>query len=681
MSRNFAVMKRSHSAGQAMLGFFLATTALSAPALAQTAPKADKSTVLEQIVVTASGFEQNVKDAPASITVVTSEELAKGSFRDLTDALSEVQGVAVTGIAKERDIFIRGLPGSYTLILVDGKRQNTREARTNGNSGFEQSFIPPVSAIDRIEVVRGPMSSLYGSDAMGGVINVITKKVGDKWSGSVTTEGTLQQHSEFKNSGQVSWYANGPILKDQLGLQVWGRGFKRGEDAIFNGEAASKDYDLSGRFTYTPNADHDIYLSGGKTRVLRDALMGVSVDPKANGAADSHSAHIRKNWSIAHTGRWGPTTSEFSLQQEWAVKDNLGGINEPRIRNTVLDGKFTTPFELLGDNTLTTGGQYNHARLSSTNPGQSATVMKTFSTYQWAIFAENEWRPVENFALTGGIRLDQHETYGTHYSPRLYGVWTVTPDFTVKGGVSTGFRAPEIRTVAPGFAYTTEKGKGVILSNENLRPETSTNYEISGLWDNGEMSFGATYFYTDFSDKISNEKTTRTWLNSSLKSYNLWEYFNIDGAVLQGVELTSSWQATADINLRASYTYADSEQQTGDYAGFPLTRTPEHMANIRADWMTPVEGLQAWASVNYHGEEINSGARIGTNGTPVIVNGKTGYKYDAYATLDLGANYALNETVDFKAAVYNVFDKEIAEKEFNTVGEGRRFWVSMTANF
>ncbi|MBB6262459.1 outer membrane receptor for ferrienterochelin and colicin [Paenochrobactrum gallinarii] len=124
----------------------------------------------------ATGFEQNVKDAPASITVVPQDEIKKGAFRNLTDAQASVQGVSVTGVANEQDILIRGLPGAYTLILVDGKRRSTRETRTNGNSGFEQSFIPPASAIERIEVVRGPMSSLYGSDAMGGVINIITKK-------------------------------------------------------------------------------------------------------------------------------------------------------------------------------------------------------------------------------------------------------------------------------------------------------------------------------------------------------------------------------------------------------------------------------------------------------------------------------------------------------------------------
>ncbi len=137
---------------------------------------ADGAVKLKQIVVTATGFEQNITDAPASITVIPGEELEKGVYRDLTDALKDVQGVAVTGPAAEKDIFIRGLPGSYTLLLVDGKRQSTRDARTNGNSGFEQSFLPPANAIERIEVIRGPMSSLYGSDAMGGVINVITKR-------------------------------------------------------------------------------------------------------------------------------------------------------------------------------------------------------------------------------------------------------------------------------------------------------------------------------------------------------------------------------------------------------------------------------------------------------------------------------------------------------------------------
>ncbi len=675
-------------------------TALTAPMDAFAEDK-DETTELQQIVITAAGFEQNVKDAPASITVVTREELEKGSFRDLTDALREVQGVSVTGVANEKDIYIRGLPGAYTLILVDGKRQSTRDARTNGNSGFEQSFIPPISAIERIEVVRGPMSSLYGSDAMGGVINIITRKVGNQWSGSVTTDGTLQQHSRYGNSGQTSWYLNGPAVNDVLGLQLWGKGLTRSEDDLLSGVTSSREFDLTGRLTFTPNEDHDFYLEGGKSGVRREASAERTLEAGANG---TYNWNTRDHWSLSHTGRWGPTTSEFSISQEWAertnytytpaVDDFVANVRSPEIRNTVIDGKFTTPFDLLGQHTLVTGGQYFEARLTDQNPGRRTGLDETFSATQYAFFAEDEWRIVDDFALTTGLRMDHHEVYGSHLSPRIYGVWNATVDLTVKGGVSTGFRAPDIRTIAPGYAYTTGGGGcsygpagtcGVIIGDPDLQPEKSTSYEIGAIWDNGDVTLGATYFYTDFKDKIANALVLDSAGNpvrwSEDPNYRLWYSYNVDDAVLQGVELTASWKATNNLSFRGNYTYTHSEQQTGDYAGFPLARTPQHSANIRVDWVTPVEGLDAWASANYHGKEIASGARIGSNGRAVTINGQAGREYDAYATLDLGVKYLVNENVNLSAAVYNAFDKRVEQTDYNTVMEGRRLWVSMTASF
>ncbi len=676
-------------------------TALSIPSAAFAQNASSKATVLEQLVVTASGFEQNVKEAPASITVVTREELEKGAFRDLTDALREVQGVAVTGVANEKDIFIRGLPGAYTLLLVDGRRQSTRDARTNGNSGFEQSFVPPVSAIERIEIVRGPMSSLYGSDAMGGVINIITRKVADTWSGSVTTDATIQQHSRFGNSGQASWYASGPILKDVVGMQIWGRGLKRGEDQFLSGVTASKEYDISGRLTYTPNEDHDIYLEGGIANLRREASPANTLSALANGTFNTNK---RDHWSLAHTGRWGPTTSDFSISQEWAERTNytydpvngrfVANVRSPEIRNTVIDGKFTTPFELMGDHTLVTGGQYFEAQLKDQNPGRRTGKDEMFSATQWALFGEDEWRMTDTFALTTGLRLDHHQEYGYHLSPRIYGVWNATDELTVKGGVSTGFRAPDIRTIAPGYAYTSGGARctygptgncSVIIGEPSLKAESSTSYELGALWDKGDVTLGATYFYTNFKDKISNapvfDSAGKPARWSEDPNYLLWYNYNIDAAVIQGVELAATWHATGDIAVRGSYTYTKSEQQTGAYKGFPLARTPEHMANLRVDWVTPVDGLDAWASANYHGKETAAGDRIGTNGKPVTIDGRPGREYAAYATLDIGAKYAFNDGLTMNAAIYNILDKQVEQTDFNTTMEGRRFWLSMTANF
>jgi outer membrane receptor for ferrienterochelin and colicins len=657
---------------------------------------------LDQVVVTATGFEQSVKDAPASISVITREELEKGSFRDLTDALREVQGVTVTGVANEKDMFIRGLPGSYTLILVDGKRQNTRDSRTNGNSGFEQSFIPPVSAIDRIEVVRGPMSSLYGSDAMGGVINIITRKVTDQWTTTVTADGTLQQHDQFGNSVQGSIYTAGPLIHRKLGLQLWGRGFGREEDTLLSGITGAREGNIAGRLTFTPNENHDLMLESGFTRIRRNASKWGTLEPDSN---DTYNHNDRKYWSLTHEGRWGPTTSNFSILQEWAERRSYTenprtsvfdkNARSPEIRNTIVDGKFTTPFDLLGPHTLVTGGQWFNAMLTDQNPGRRTGRDETFKINQWALFAEDEWRITDTFSWTNGLRMDHHEIYGSHYSPRSYGVWHATDNLTLKGGVSTGFRAPEIRQIAPGYAYTTGGGGctygpngtcGVILANPNLEPETSTSYEVGALWDNlNGFTASATFFYTDFRDKISNALVLDDAGNpvrwSEDPNYRLWYNYNIDDAVIQGVELAATWRMTDTVSFRGSYTFTDSEQRTGDYEGFPLARTPKHAANVRLDWITPVAGLDTWLAVNYHGSEIVGGARIGSNGTPVIINGMVGRKYDAYATMDVGLSYDFTEQLTLNAAIYNVFDKEIEPTDYNTVVEGRRLWVGMSATF
>ena len=671
---------------------------------AQEATNAAGATQLKQIVITATGFEQNVANAPASITVVTREELEKGNFRNLTDALREVQGVTVTGVANEKDIYIRGLPGQYTLILVDGKRQSTRDARTNGNAGFEQSFVPPISAIERIEVVRGPMSSLYGSDAMGGVINIITRKVGTEWMGSVTADGTLQGDSKYGNSGQISFYGAGPIVNDVLGLQVWGRGMRRAEDEFLSGITGAEEGDITGRLTFTPNEDHDILLEGGTTRVKRDANPGETLEQDEDG---TYNHHDRDHWSISHTGRWGWTTSEFSLSQEWAERtrftwtpdenDFVENARSPEIRNTVLDGKFITPFSALGDHTLTVGGQVFDAQLTDQNPGRRTGEDETFGALQWAVFAEDEWQMSDTFALHGGLRYDKHEFYDAQISPRLYGVWNPLDQLTIKGGVSTGFRAPDIRSISPGYAYTTGGGGcsygpegtcGVIIADPNLKAETSTSYEIGALWDNySGFTAGATYFYTKFTDKIANalvlddEGNPVRWDEDP--NYRLWYNYNIDDAVIQGVELTASWEVTDTISLRANYTYTHSRQETGNFAGFPLARTPEHAGSLRADWITPYDGLQAWGLITYHGEEIASGARIGSNGTPVVIDGREGRKYDDYTTVDVGLSYAFGETdnVMLNGAIYNIFDEQQDATDFNTVGEGRRFWLGMTTNF
>lgn len=681
----------------------LSLSALTAPALAYAQDQAASPVMLDEIVITAGGFEQTLRDAPASISVITAEELQTGSFTSLTDALREVQGVAVTGIANEQDIFIRGMSGQYTLILVDGKRQNTRDARTNGSSGFEQSFIPPVAAIDRIEVVRGPMSSLYGSDAMGGVINIITKPVADTWTGSITAETTLQNEEGFENSQQMSVYASGPLIADTLGLQLWARKFDQDAASISGGPAASDDYDIGARLTWHIDDNNQVLLQAGRTRISSSDYGDLA-----------YRDNDRDHWSLTHKGQFGEMQTELSFAQEigqrtsYSRTDLTSGFVEnlraPQVRNSVLDAKGSQSLEWHGQHQLTFGAQFIRTTIKDQNPGAQAHLPpdqrynEKFSLDEWALYAEDEWRIREDFALTLGLRYSDHELYGGHIAPRIYGVWTASDSVTVKGGISTGYRAPDIRTITPGYAYTTGGGGcasntppscGVILGNADLDPEETVNFELGTVYEGSSFTLSATAFHTRFKNKLQQIRTDEKWTDGpqytaadgSRHYYDIFRNFNIDRAEISGVELAGDWNITSSLSARASYTYTKSEQKTGDFAGFPIARTPEHMASLRFDWVTPVAGLETWLSANYHGSEIASGLRIGANGSEVEIDGQIGRKYSPYTTVDLGGSYQLTDAATLNAAIYNVFNEEVREEDFNTVMEGRRLWLGLTANF
>lgn len=616
---------------------------------------------IEDVVVTAAGFEQNVEDAPASITVITGDELRKKSFRDLTDAVRDVEGVTVNGGANETDISIRGMPADYTLILVDGKRQSARESRVNGNSGYEQSFIPPAEAIERIEVVRGPMSSLYGSDAIGGVINIITRKVTPEWGGSITYDYSARQHSDQGNARQSQFYLSGPLKEDLLGLQVWGRYLDRQADddvELTNGYSKADHRDFTARLAFTPTPDHDILLEGGAQRLKNG-------DGLSANWATREQENNRDHWSLSHQGRWGWATSDVSLAYEKSSREGKASADQtdvlgrkPTVENTVFDAKLVMPTER---NITTVGMQWNDTTVTDWNQGLGDRKDYEFSVVQKALFAENEWSVTDTFALTTGLRMDHHEEYGVHFSPRVYGVWRATDDWTIKGGVARGFKAPELRAVVPDYSYL-RRNRFVMFGNPDLKPETSTNYELSALWSNrNDLSAGATVFYNDFQDKLSTVTTDQTW-----NGYIIMDRVNVDKAVIKGVELNGRWEITPDVALKGNYTYTDSEQKSGANAGAPLALTPKSKANVRAEWQLN-DRAQLWAATNYYGKEY---------GTTV-----SGEPAPAYTTADFGGSYELTRNISLNAALYNLTDKRLDDETYGTVNYGRTLWASTTVRF
>lgn len=636
--------------------------------LASSAVLAQETPRLDDVVVTASGFEQQITSAPASISVISREELERGHYQNITDALRDVPGVVVTGGGagdRGNDISLRGMPSQYTLILVDGRPQNSRESRPNGSAGFEQDWLPPLQAIERIEVVRGPMSTLYGSDAIGGVINVITRKVADEWHGNVQLDTVLQENSNSGDSRQANFYLSGPLVGDRLGLQLYGRASEQDEDDILNGYEEKSLQSLTARLNFAANDNHDFTAEAGITEQDRHSRMGRSAAAEGcrGGCADSIGEYTNTHVAVTHSGRFDWGTSETFVQRERS--DNKS--RDIEITNTTAKTSAVIP---LGMHLVTVGASYEEESLNDTTTNRISDRTEIENS-QRALFVEDEWMLTDTWALTGGLRVDDDDNFGSHVSPRLYSVWNVTPDWTLKGGVSTGYRSPSLREITPDWGQVSRGGN--IYGNPDLKPETSLNKEIALLYANEVgLSGSLTLFHNDFDDKITRIACPVDICTDGRNDFGSDPTYrvNVDEAITQGVEASLAAPLTDAVSLTASYTFTDSEQKSGQYAGEPLTQLPRHQVSATLDWQVNSR-LNQWTKVSYRGEE--SQPTTGPSSSSVVA--------PSYTFVDAGMGYKLNDSTTVNAGIYNLFDERITYEEYGYVDDGRRVWLGLNVAF
>jgi len=776
---------------------------IAAPAFADTPDVPDD---IEHIVVTASGFEQKLTEAPASISVITQEEIRERAFTSLLDAVKYQEGIDI-GTTRDKTgqggVSMRGLTGEYTLLLIDGRRQNNHgDIYPNNFGGNAFNHVPPLAAIDRIEVIRGPASTLYGADALGGVINIITKKHTDAWTGEVTVGRSLQSNDNFGDDFTTDLSLMGPVIADVLSLGLRASffdqqasspefepavdpngnqivrelGFGSGgrtvdnEDEHFGfslswtpaeNQQLKFDYDVSNQVydntpSYNVDTDSIVYPLGTKDSIeaLWQAGRNGLVNPRAGYAADQE--YDRTWWSLAHDADWSFGSSMVALSYVdtanngrtlplsvaerlllQAMYDGTGdyaGLSETERRDLAeqtflprparplesnqytLDVRFDIPVEgFIGYHNLVVGGQMIDGELNDGVFGLEAGAGGAVQDQEmYSLFIEDNWMPVEDFTLTGGVRYDRHDLFGSQVSPRLYAVYNLNPNWTVKGGVSTGYKTPNTTDLYDGITGFGGQGTSPFAGNPDLQPETSVNSEVALYWnsDDEAHNFNITYFKTDFEDKIARGDTIQSCEQTGgvKPCVNLGEYdqlgyqtysqkINIDEVELQGIEVAGRYQMSDDWALQGNYTWTDSEQLSGPQAGLPLTNTAEHMANLRLSW-------QALESLNlYLQGELRSDRYRGYDS----VSEQQLY-YKNYNLLNLGANYVLNETVQFNFRINNLLDRDFTSytttftdlngdgefdyvtgrgavsevvftDDYNVKDKSRSFWLGMTVAF
>lgn len=640
---------------------------------------AEDATALSTVVVTASGGEQELRDAPASVSVITREDLEKRPVQELAELLGTVEGVTLSRSGNlVPGVQLRGLGAAYTLMLIDGKRVNATSAMFRGND-YDTGWVP-ADEIERIEIVRGPMSSLYGSDAIGGVVNIITRPVGKQWRGSARVEGVVQENREAGDSRLAGFSLAGPVLTDTLGLKLTGAYDQRDADGAINSPAAN-----GTRQTGLQHIRNRLF--GAQLSFTPDARQSLVAD--VDTSRRDHAGYLmeRDAFSLRHKGRWGFGNTEltFATDEIRNLTGMIDGQVNPNKAHTIsLNGKAVVPIAW-GNQLVTAGFETRREKLHdpanlSGQPGTpSASGTPETSIQQWALFAEDEIRITDRLALTLGNRFDHHENFGGHHSPRAYVVYHLSDALTLKGGVARAFRAPTLLQGSPNWGSVSCGSATVgcyIVGSRELKPETGTSQELGLQFAHGIHSGGLTFFNTALKNMI--DITNRTADRALAPSYDnfvgflpdgrpIFRYQNIARVRSRGLE--ASWRAdpAKALSLRANYTFTDAKNTSGAEP-VPLTYRSRHVVNLGADWRATPQ-LTASGSLRYHSAQYVS---VGWNEA----------QKGGYAIADLALGWRITDALTLRAGILNLanktFDRTTAA-DFNE--DGRRYYLALHAAF
>ena len=676
--------------GRHLRAVLLTLTALSTPVMAHAQTEFDaEPVVLDEILVTsASSIATSVQDAPASITVIDQEKIQASGARDVRDVLRTVPGLNLTrGNDGNSNVSFRGLANSRTLTLIDGKRINSRNTFSRHYQGDLQ--IVPVDAIERIEIVRGPMSTLYGSDAMGGVINIITKKATDIWSGSVTTDFGFGDESSTADSRSISAYISGPLAQN-LSLSAWAKlseidspepyGYteSRGELIPQYSSNGTRTTTLGARLTWTPldgqewgfeaQTSIDDYLAedgGHDTNEVSKESIALTNDWQIGGG--SLSSYLR--YENADNKSWNPTDGIWNeaidyetvtLESRYTAQTNVGG--------RVLD--------------YTVGGLISREELNDPN---TSTEVIAGSVNASALYAEGRLQVNDALSLTGGLRLDHHERYGNHLTPRIYANYDFGNGLMLKAGYSQAFVAPDLRSLNPNYQMGSRgngckpyQGPCTIIGNPDLDPETSDNFEIGLNYQGQNTSWAVTAFYTDVDNMLSERRTGDLTEDGT----PIFQRDNFDYGKTAGIEAGFEHYINDDLIWTTSATHiAKSEFKYGDFdTAYPMATTPKWNVTTGLAWQA-TDQLNLSGQVTYVGKQagyvVEDGLVVGDGEQASVPAGQNS---KAYYLVNVAAAYDLNGSTTLHAGIDNLFNDQ-PEDDVAYRENGRLFKLGLTTRF
>ncbi|MCB2113790.1 MAG: TonB-dependent receptor [Parvularculaceae bacterium] len=583
------------------------TTALIgpfAPALAQDGE--ERSATRDTIIVEGTRLGQTAAESGTSVSILTADDLELLDFDFAIDAIANAPGVSVNqngafgGVGTVR---IRGASGEQTLVLIDGVPVN--DASSVGG-GFNFATLDTES-IERIEVLKGPQSTFWGTDAIGGVISITTKRPEPGLGGAAFVEGgsfsTFRGGASLEQAGHI-----GDFRIAALG--VASKGISKADKA--NGNTEKDGYDavtLNGKGGV--NLGRDVRLEGAVLWTDSDADFD-SFSFSAQGNVADGDENVESEELTAHIALKAPLF-DGKLQNLLLVgyseidrRNFSGGAPGFSAKGERTIFRYQGTLAVNHRNTFSFGAEREEANAN----GADSSINGYFLLY--------EYKPVDALTLTGGLRVDDHDRFGSETTGRVALAYRANENITLRASWGEGFKAPTIfqSTFVCGFCGQTEP-------NANLQPERSKAFDIGAdlHTDDGRAQFSVTYFDQESTNLIDFDFTAG--------------YANIAFVDSRGVEASGAYQLAPWLNISANYAWIRAK----DGAGAMRPRVPEHTGDVIFAF-DPAGPLSGSVLLRYNGDETNADGTI----------------LGDWVRVDLTGRYRISNALELYGRIENLFD-------------------------
>lgn len=680
--------------------------------------QAQETVELDEVKVTAGRVEQELMDVNMSVSVITQEEIRRSSARNVGELLEDIPGVRINNDGGQgmKRIKIRGEDAFRTLVMIDGQKVSEHKSM----SGSPMLIDP--SMIERIEVIKGPTSVLYGSDAIGGAINIITKKGGTKPIEGEVSAGMNTSASGKNASGSIyggidGWkYRLSASIEDNDNLKT-----PKGEmeNTYFTARSVSGflSYDFTPDATVGASLDYydlefgssDVNTPGfavdvpkwtrfkaavfGEFKNITSSFVRLRTDIFYQKSKKDMTNTVPGVWTQGEVDTFKAMGFEEAFLNRVGVQAGNAYVLQPHASNDMNQYGFSIQADWqIGDRNYLIAGyeiSYDDLNAHSWNTGTNVMPMmltdKNYDGYQMtnAVYASMETLLSANLTLTYGARYTWVKTdmdsinnkMGTKTSGEgsdgkivfNAGVlWHGTDNLTLRASYAQGYRSPILQEL---YIDTSMGSTGTTYANPDLKPETSDNFEIGARWNSTGLSADLAIFYSMADDYIA------TLYNAQKRGY---QYNNVAEAKTFGVELTSSVRiAETGFEPYLTATWMRRQYQNGNGFSTYDTATPEFMLRYGVRWsgMYAGLGLRADAFARSQTEiEYDDGVQSATD--------SSSYRLGGYTTLNLtaGVDFGPKRQYSFDLGLYNIFDKGYQEQT-SIYEPGRYFVAKLGARF